>query len=287
MDDDRRTDVDNEPGASDGAAEDPAWRLTAWVLPAGAGASALLTAAGAIGGSLGAAAGYPAALALALLAALFVRDARRRSARARWARDEVHEFALPLGLLLVTLVLLAHGADVITYAPALLALVPVAWEFAFAPQVERLRQLLPRALPVLNAEADAAPAEQEDDGLVEAIVRDVLDGLPPDIAARLGPWSVEVQDELPPTPGRIVYGTCFTAAHVIAIYRRPHLRYAGRGEALRAAVTYTVLHEVAHALGLDETGVRRLGWLSDRRPDSDTAPPAPREDTRPIADATV
>jgi len=223
VDDDRgtdSTDVNNEPDAT-GGAEDPAWRLTAWVLPAGAGASALLTAVQTIGGGLGAAAGYPAALALALLAALLLRDARRRAARARWARDEVHEFALPLGVLLVTLVLLSHGADVIAYAPALLALAPVAWEFACAPRVERLRHLFPRALPVLNvAEADAAPAEQEGHGLVEAIVRDVLDGLPPDIAARLEPWSVEVQDEAPPMPGRIVYGTCFTAAPALCQPRR-------------------------------------------------------------------
>jgi len=248
--------------------EDPAWRLTALVLPIGAGASALLTAAQTVAGGLTGALGYPAALAFALLAALLTRDARRRAVGGRWTRDEVYEYALPLGVLLVALVLLAHGADVIALAPALLALLPVAWEFAVAPQTERLSRLFPHALPVLNA-SDATPEEHDDaDARVEAIVRDVLDGLPPDIAARLEPWNVDVQDSFPsPTPGRIVYGCCFTDAHVIAIYRRPHLRDAGRGEALHAAVTYTTLHEIAHALGLDEIGVRRLGWLVDRRPD--------------------
>ena len=257
---------DSDDGAGGESVEDPAWRLTAWVLPAGAGASALLTAVQTAAGGLGAALGYPAALAFALLAALLVRDARRRAARSRWTRDEVYEYALPLGILLVALVLLAHGADVIAPAPALLALLPVAWEFAVAPQTARLSRLFPHALPVLNA-SDTAPQEQDDaDDRVEAIVRDVLDGLPPDIAARLEPWSVDVQDTFPsPTPGRTVYGCCFTDAHVIAIYRRPHLRDAGRGEALRAAVAYTTLHEIAHALGLDEIGVRRLGWLVDRR----------------------
>lgn len=264
--DDRVEDADG------GLIEDPAWRLTALILPAGAGASALLTAAQTVSGGLGAALGYPAALAFALLAALLVRDARRRAARGRWTRDEVYEHALPLGVLLVALVLLAHGADIIAPAPALLALLPVAWEFAVAPQTVRLSRLFPHALPVLNA-SDTTPEEQDDaDSRVETIVRDVLDGLPPDIAARLEPWSVDVQDNFPsPTPGRVVYGCCFTDAHVIAIYRRPHLRDAGRGEALRAAVAYTTLHEIAHALGLDEIGVRRLGWLADRRHDPATA----------------
>ncbi|MCA1598672.1 MAG: hypothetical protein LC769_06555, partial [Chloroflexi bacterium] len=220
-------------------AEDPAWRLTALVLPAGAGASALLTAAQTVAGGLGSTLGYPAALAFALLAALLTRDARRRAVRGRWTRDEVYEYALPLGVLLVALVLLAHGADAIALAPALLALLPVAWEFAVAPQTERLSRLFPHALPVLNA-SDTTPEEHDAadarDARVEAIVRDVLDGLPPDIAARLEPWNVDVQDSFPsPTPGRIVYGCCFTDAHVIAIYRCPHLRDAGRGEALRAA----------------------------------------------------
>ena len=285
VDSDRAEDADSVPiaGMSDERAEDPAWRLTALVLPVGAGASALLTAAQTVAGGLGGALGYPAALAFALLAALLTRDARRRAVRGRWTRDEVYEYALPLGVLLVALVLLAHGADVIALAPALLALLPVAWEFAVAPQTERLSRLFPHALPVLNA-SDATPEEHDDaDARVEAIVRDVLDGLPPDIAARLEPWNVDVQDSFPsPTPGRIVYGCCFTDAHVIAIYRRPHLRDAGRGEALRAAVTYTTLHEIAHALGLDEIGVRRLGWLVDRRPSPATVHDPAAQEQAPV-----
>ncbi len=250
--------------------EDPAWRLTSWLLPAGAAASGLLAAAQTAAGGLDAPVGYPAAVVLAILAAFLVRDARRRDARRRWGRDEVYEYALPLGLLLATLALLAHGAGVGACAPALFALLPVAWEFARAPGVERLRTLFPRALPVLNAGDEAEGWDNADADPVEAIVRDVLDGLPPDIAARLEPWSVEAQDAFPsPMPGYIVYGCCFAAAHVIAIYRRPHLLYSGHGEALREGVTYTVLHEIAHALGLDETGVRRLGWLTDPRPHPD------------------
>jgi hypothetical protein len=160
---------------------------------------------------------------------------------ARWVRGEVYEFALPLGLLLVTLVLLARGADLITCMPALVALIPVAWTIVHAPHMIRVGGLLPRALPVLN-QTVAVPTAAED--VVEQIVRDVLDGLPPDISTQLDGWSVEVRDELlPRPPDEIVYGCCFGAAHVIAIYRRPHLLYSGRGASLRRAVTYTVAHE--------------------------------------------
>jgi predicted Zn-dependent protease with MMP-like domain len=255
---------DQAAGQADSAEKDPAWRLTTWLLPAGAGASALLILGQTVTGGLGGVIGYPAVLALTLLCVALVRDARRRAAAGRWVRGEVYEFALPLGLLLVTLVLLARGADLITCTPALLALIPVAWAIVHAPHVIRVRGLLPRALPVLN-QTGAVSTEAAD--VVEHIVRDVLDGLPPDIAAQLEGWSIEVRDEMLPRPAdQIVYGCCFGAAHVIAIYRSPHLLYNGRGESLRRAVTYTVLHEIAHALGLDEMGVRRLGWLADTTP---------------------
>src|ERR671939_2021664 len=129
----------------------------AWLLPAGAGASALLTLGQTVTGGLGGVIGYPAALALALLCVALVRDARRRAVAGRWVRGEVYEFVLPLALLLVTLVLLARGADLITCAPALLALIPVAWAIAHVPQVIRVRGLLPRALPVLNQAGAALP----------------------------------------------------------------------------------------------------------------------------------
>ena len=232
---------DRAAGQADSAETDPAWHLTAWLLPAGAGASALLTLAQTLSGGLGGVTGYPAALALALLCVALVRDARRRAVAGRWVRGEVYEFALPLALLLVTLVLLARGADLITCTPALLALIPVAWAIAHAPHVVRVRGLLPRALPVLN-QMGAGSTEAED--AVEQIVRDVLDGLPPEIAVQLEGWSIEVRDELLPRPAdQIVYGCCFGAAHVIAIYRRPHLLYHGRGASLRRAVTYTVVYE--------------------------------------------
>lgn len=242
-------------------ADDPAWQFTAWLLPAGAGVTALLTAGQTISGALDPATGYSGAFILALLCAAFLRDARRRARADRWVRVEVHEFALPLVLLLATLVLFARGGAFVTCLPALLTLPPVAWEFIHAPALAQVKRLFPYALPVLN---DGEPAEALADSEVEGIVRDVLDNLPADISARMEGWTVEVREEMLPRPSdRVIYGVCFPGAHVIAIYQRPHLLYHGRGEPLRHAVTYTVLHEIAHALGLDEIGVRRLGWLAD------------------------
>lgn len=247
-------------------AADPAWRLTALLLPIGAGLSAVLTLGQVMTGSLSGATGYVAALLLAVLCIAFIRDARRRSRSGRWISSEVHEFALPLGLLLVALALLAHGADLFASAPALLVLLPVAWEIMHVPRLERIIHLLPRALPVLNGPA-AAPVTAAGEDEIKQMVRDVLDGLPEEIATRLEGWTVEVRDAAEASPpGTVIFGQCFYVGHVIAIYSRPHLLYHGRGDALRSAVAYTVLHEIAHALGLDETGVRRLGWLADTTP---------------------
>src|SRR4051794_41729005 len=100
--------MDGDDGRADGQADspekDPAWHLTAWLLPAGAGASALLTAGQTLTGGLGGALGYPAALALDLLCVALVRDARRRAVAGRWMRAEDYEFVLPLRPLVVRLV---------------------------------------------------------------------------------------------------------------------------------------------------------------------------------------
>ena len=70
-------DDDRADGQADSPEKDPAWHLTAWLLPAGAGASSLLTVGQTLTGGLGGMIGYPAALALALLCIALVRDARR------------------------------------------------------------------------------------------------------------------------------------------------------------------------------------------------------------------
>jgi hypothetical protein len=254
---------EGEPEQAASVARDPAWRLIAWLLPLAAGVSALLALGEMLTGGVDRGAGVLAALAYAVLCAALLRDALRRTRTGRWARTQVYEFGLPLALLIVALALLARGADLIASVPALFVLLPVVWGFVHAPPAERVARLLPHALPMAGQPEDVS---QVDHGEVEGIVRAVLDGLPPDIAARLesGGWSVEVRDELPAGPrDETVYGCCFYGANVIAIYRLPHLWTYGHGDVLRRGVTYTVLHEIAHALGLDETGVRRLGWLGE------------------------
>lgn len=242
--------------------DDPAWRMAAYLLPLGAALSALLDVQQTLSGALDALPGCLGAAALGLLAQRLWADARRRARAGRWIRAEGYEFGLPLGLLAVALALLLHGADILVVLPAFVALLPVVREIVLAPAVQRRTRLVPIALPLY--EPDALAEEQPPDP-VESIVDAVVGALPAEIARRLESWSVEVRDQIvPQPPGEVVFGCCFRDAHVIAIYRLPHLRYARGGEALRAQVTYTVLHEIAHALGLDEQGVRALGWLSDR-----------------------
>lgn len=254
---------------------DPTWRLLAWALPLCAGASALLTAGQALFDGLDPLVAYPCALVLAGLCALLARDLRRRAATGRWVRAEVFEYASPLCLLLIALILLTHGAALTTYAPLLLALIPTAWAIIHAPRAERATRLWPLALPMAGDHSD----DGADDDIVEAIVRDVLADLPPDIAAQMEGWTVEVREELHPSPrGQIVFGLCTPATRTITIYRRPHLRHGGRGAALRQSVAYTTLHEIAHALGLDEHGVRRLGPLAMPTPPATPASPASRVD---------
>ena len=46
----------------------------------------------------------------------------------------------------------------------------------------------------------------------------------------------------------------------ITIYRLPHLSLGLTAEALRAEIRVTVLHEVAHHLGIDDARLHELGW---------------------------
>jgi predicted Zn-dependent protease with MMP-like domain len=46
----------------------------------------------------------------------------------------------------------------------------------------------------------------------------------------------------------------------ITIYRLPHMALGLTSEALKAEIRVTVLHEVAHHLGIDDTRLHELGW---------------------------
>ncbi len=46
----------------------------------------------------------------------------------------------------------------------------------------------------------------------------------------------------------------------ITIFRQPHLRLGLEGKALEAEIRKTVLHEVAHHVGIDDARLHELGW---------------------------
>lgn len=46
----------------------------------------------------------------------------------------------------------------------------------------------------------------------------------------------------------------------ITVFRQPHLARTGSGRELRAEIRRTVLHELAHHLGIDDRRLVELGW---------------------------
>lgn len=46
----------------------------------------------------------------------------------------------------------------------------------------------------------------------------------------------------------------------ITIFRQPHLRLGLEGHALEAEIRKTVLHEIAHHIGIDDSRLHELGW---------------------------
>ena len=104
-------------------------------------------------------------------------------------------------------------------------------------------------------------APLRDAGLVDATARATWQALAPAITRRLAGWTLTVEDE-PPVDDPDVCGHCYADAQLIVIYRLPHLELAPTRIALEREVAETVLHEVAHALGLDdEEAVSALGPL--------------------------
>jgi predicted Zn-dependent protease with MMP-like domain len=119
-----------------------------------------------------------------------------------------------------------------------------------------------------------APINSEAD--FEAAVRAALDGLPADVENQLNGVAITVSDDGAAqhaygmfVPGaqslsRIAqwfpWGRANGTPDEIIIYRDTLTRDFGKDQALlRAKVIETVRHEVGHALGLDEAGVRKLG----------------------------
>jgi predicted Zn-dependent protease with MMP-like domain len=147
---------------------------------------------------------------------------------------------------------------------------------ALEDRVDRLADAGERAVetnPGRDLPADA-PVHSEAD--FEAAVRAALDALPTWVEEKLSGVAVTVSDD---GAAHQAYGMFVPGAQTlskvaqwfpwsqtndapdqIVIYRDTLTRDFGEDQALlRAKITETVRHEVAHLLGLDEAGVRKLG----------------------------
>jgi len=93
-------------------------------------------------------------------------------------------------------------------------------------------------------------------------VRAALDSLPPELAAKLENVAVVVEEENADEPG--LYGLFDEPEYMparISIYRRPLVEDFGDDpRALEAEIRITVLHELAHYFGIDESRLDELGY---------------------------
>jgi predicted Zn-dependent protease with MMP-like domain len=105
----------------------------------------------------------------------------------------------------------------------------------------------------------------------ERSVDRALEGLPDWVLARIDNLVVVVEEAPPPESGDLlgIYeGVALSERDDysgvmpdrIVVYRRPHLDLElGPGE-LEAEIRKTVLHEIAHHLGIDDDRLTELGW---------------------------
>jgi predicted Zn-dependent protease with MMP-like domain len=93
-------------------------------------------------------------------------------------------------------------------------------------------------------------------------VRAALDSLPPQLARGLENVAVVVEEQNADEPD--LYGLFDEPEYLpakIAIYRRPLLEDFGDDpEALEREIRITVLHELAHYFGIDESRLDELGY---------------------------
>lgn len=147
---------------------------------------------------------------------------------------------------------------------------------ALEDSVDRLADEHDRALEA-NRGPDIAPnAPIHSEADFEAAVRAALDDLPAEVDDRLRGVAITVSDD---GAAHHAYGMFVPGAQSlgqaarwfpwgggnnlpdqIVIYRDTLTRDFGKDQTLlRAKIIQTVRHEVGHALGFDEAGVRRLG----------------------------
>lgn len=105
----------------------------------------------------------------------------------------------------------------------------------------------------------------------ESEVDRVLEELPQWVLDQIDNLVVVVEDEPPPGQGDLlgVYEGVSLAERGdyfgvmpdrIVIYRQPHLEMGLEENELREEIRKTVLHEIAHHLGIDDARLAELGW---------------------------
>jgi predicted Zn-dependent protease with MMP-like domain len=147
---------------------------------------------------------------------------------------------------------------------------------ALEDNVDRLAAEEERTLetnPGPDLPANAAIGSEAD---FEAAVRAALDALPAEVEDELRGVAITVSDDgaahqaygmfvpgaqsLSQVAQWFPWGKANDTPDQIVIYRDTLTRDFGKDQALlRAKIVETVRHEVGHALGLDEAGVRKLG----------------------------
>jgi predicted Zn-dependent protease with MMP-like domain len=102
----------------------------------------------------------------------------------------------------------------------------------------------------------------------EAMVADALDDLPDELLPVLDNVVVRVVDRNPeePTLLGLYEGTPHTERNghegpdVVSIYRIPLCEMCADLDELAEEVYITVIHEIAHAAGIDDERLHELGW---------------------------
>ena len=119
------------------------------------------------------------------------------------------------------------------------------------------------------------PDLENDDDVLEDLVFDALDGLPPAFLEQLGSVAIVIEQE--PTPAQLasvgargLYGlyqgiprTSYAAENAavpskITLFRGPLMRASPTPEALAERVTETVYHEIAHHFGISDARLHEL-----------------------------